>query len=121
MFLRIRCGGYVELSKDNSQSTSVLISANFERRENFVNAMNSRIKGKGLEPYKWHYIDGGRWLFGVYGTKVQSTYIHYGRTHSATAKNGMGAGTRVKVHAGVTAFSQVNATTRNNKAYYNVY
>ncbi|MCR5749283.1 lactococcin 972 family bacteriocin [Ligilactobacillus ruminis] len=66
-------------------------------------------------------MDGGKWLFGIYGTKVQSTYVHYGRTHSATDKNGMGAGTRVKVHAGITAFSQVNATMRNNKAYYNVY
>lgn len=108
-------GGYVELSSSNLKSLVSVI------KEGGLSLFKAKVKGKGLTPYQWHYIDGGKWLFGVYGTKVQSTYVHYGRTHSATAKNGMGAGTCVKVHAGITAFSQVNATMRNNKAYYNVY
>lgn len=102
-------GGYVELStKDKSAPVQLISSHGYSPRG-------------GLAPYEWHRKDGGDWLFGVYGTKVQSTYIHNKRNHTATAKNGYGNGRRDYARAGSAAFSQVNATTKGNKAYYGFY
>ncbi|RMC40732.1 hypothetical protein F5ESL0236_02155 [Lactobacillus sp. ESL0236] len=68
-------------------------------------------------PYEWHHIDSGDWLFGVYGTKVQSTYKHSSRNHTAAAKNANGDGRRRRdyARAGSTAFSKVNVAIKGNK------
>ncbi|WP_263863006.1 hypothetical protein [Ligilactobacillus ruminis] len=57
-------GGYVELSSSNLKSPVSVI------KEGGLSLFKAKVKGKGLTPYQWHYIDGGKWLFGVYGTKV---------------------------------------------------
>ena len=111
-------GGYVELSTTDTTAPTPVISLN---SNDTLAVSKAAVKGKGLAPYKWHHIDGGDWLFGVYGTKVQSTYKHAKRNHTATAHNGNGVGPRVKARAGNTAFSQVNATLTGNKAFYGFY
>ncbi|WP_279083568.1 lactococcin 972 family bacteriocin [Lactobacillus apis] len=105
-------GGYVELSTNDTSAPVQFISSK---------GYSTRGGGAGLAPYKWHHKDGGEWLFGVYGTKVQSTYKHNRRNHTTTAKNGDGNGRRDYARAGATAFSQVNATFSGNKAYYGFY
>ncbi|KAA8380312.1 lactococcin 972 family bacteriocin [Leuconostoc mesenteroides] len=111
-------GGYVNLSTTNKTLATQVIPLN---GNNVFTVSKAAVNGKGLVPYAWHSIDGGDWLFGVYGTKVQSTYKHSSRNHTATAQNGFGSGPRVKAPAGGTAFSQVTASVRNNQAYYGFY
>lgn len=104
-------GGYVELTVNDNSPTAVMPT----------NGVAYKTAASKLTPHKWNSVDGGKWQFGVYATKVQSTYKHSKCNHTATAKNGDGNGPRVKAKAGNTAFSSVNATLMGNKAYYGFY
>lgn len=66
-------------------------------------------------------VGGGTWNSGFSGTKVYSQYYHGSKKHSATAKNGWGAGVRNTQKAGIWAYSSVNSTLTGNKTYWAVY
>lgn len=57
-------GGYVELSRSNLKSPVSVI------KEGRLALFKAKVKGKGLTPYQWHYVDGGKWLFGGYKGSV---------------------------------------------------
>ena len=57
-------GGYVELSSSNLKSPVSVI------KEGRLALFKAKVKGKGLTPYQWHYVDGGKWLFGGYKGSV---------------------------------------------------
>lgn len=64
-------------------------------------------------------VGGGVWNYSFNGTKHSSAYQHLTKKHSATAKNGDGAGRRDVRVAGVQAFSQVNSTLTGNTVWWN--
>lgn len=74
-----------------------------------------------IKPFAYESVGGGQWYHGVNGTKVYSEYLHNGKKHSATAKNGNGAGKRDIQELGVWATSYVNATLTGNKAYWDAW
>ncbi len=87
---------------------------NTEPTEGMVNMDNYSPKLRITEQ-----VGGGTWIYGFNGTKHSSAYQHLTKKHSATAKNGNGAGKRDTRAAGVQAFSQVNSTLTGNTVWWN--